>query len=254
MTLQDDKTISFEKVVIGESIHLSEMDTVLVGCSVYHHSVALTNNDVFVRHLAGTNSQSGTLIISLDKAPVRTKRRSSQIMSDFKKKYCPDHTLFKKLSVSIFEKQNYYCPYMTGLSAWLPLEGESRGDVDYLNLSGVESIDRLPSGESLLCFVNHFEVTLHQDFYTLRKKIKRHLLRYAAVFLSLSQLNYLTEEMKPFARWRGLCGFSAEELLQEVFPKINMGNLRFIKTVYELNAHLSLEESRKRLIEIYDKI
>lgn len=254
MTLQDDKTSCFEKVVIGESIHLSEMDTILVGCSVCHDSVTLSNNDVFVRHLNGTNGKSRTLVISLDKAPVRTNRRSSQLMSEFKKEYCPDHDLFKELSASIFDQQSYYCTYMTGFSAWLPLEGEYKGDVDYLNLSGLESISRVENDECLLCFVNHLEVRISQNYYTVRKKVKKHLLRYAAVFLFLSKLNYLNEGRRPFAKWRGTCGFRDEELLKEVSPKIDMKHLLYIKTLYDLNSHSSREEIRRRLIDIYDRM
>ena len=238
MFLDSEKNVMFRKLTQGEEIEITKFDATFLDISKCQFSVELGEDDFLLHKISSKSGLKGSLIFNLYEAPTRTKKRTKKVMSDFKKEYCSGYYLSKELAKAYYGKRHYYCPYMTSNSLWAPLEGDSKGNVDYVNLGLTDSVSSYYSDQTILFFVNEMEVVLPRDYSSAKSRLTQYMETYILYFYALYLLNHEEGEFNPFANWRGNCWKKYDYLIPKVMNKLTREQVNKIKMACDFKHEL----------------
>lgn len=253
MSLIADKLEKYEMIVHGEEVPLSQVVAVFSACWIYHSAVEIDEQTVCLFNIENHHDTYCSLILSLDKAPMVTKRTTADLMKDYEKGYCEDFKQAKQMVEQVYGKKNYLTPYISKHSMMIPLEGESKGNVDYVNLSLLNSVTSYSSHGSVLTFCDFLEIVLPRSCSTSKKRLTACLEYYVTYYLSLAILNNEEETFIPFEKWLGSCCENKEEhLIFEAKKKVNRKQITFCKILHELRHSMTAEAANQLLTHYYD--
>ena len=246
MCISSENNDRYEQCVLGEEFHIFDVDDIFLDISKSYFSAELQDTDFLLHNIGSNSGFTGSLILSLDEAPTRTKRSTIEIMSEFKQENGINYRFAKELSIEYFDKRHYCSPYMTKSSLWAPLEGESKGNVDFVNVSLLNSVKPYYSNETILSVINRAEIVLPRGYSSASERLERYLENYVVFSYAMFLLNNEEGVFTPFSKWRGNCWKKYEYLIQKVQSSLSKKRMIDLK----MESDIRNEKSESRVGEL----
>lgn len=254
MAILDDKNDLFVNLLHGEEIHIRDIEKVFSKCSVYKTSVSIGGKTIAVIDIEQSSWNYKTMIFFKDRLPVVTKESSTDLLIRHRKKNQRNYYLSKRIIKAIFGKSYYLHPYIEKEVMFIPLEGESKGNVSYLNLMHIDSVVSYNEYESVISFSNDLDMIVPRTIACAKKKLEMYLKHYIGFTYSLACFQHQEDRFEPFSNWEGICYEGYEYLTLEVIKKIDKNVINECRVKNDMKYDLpSSQKGRDRVLEDYYK-
>ncbi len=254
MTLLEQKMDLLIKIFHGEEVHILDIEKVFSKCSVYKSSVNIGVNTIAVIDIERSSDNYRTMIFFKDKLPVVTKESSTDLLLRYRKKNKRNYYLSKRIIKAIFEKSYYLHPYIEKNVMFIPLEGESKGNVSYLNLMSIDSVVSHNEYESVISFSNDLDMIVPRTITCAKNKLKTYLMHYIGFTYSLACFQHQEDKYEAFSHWEGVCYEGYEYLTLEVIKKIDKNVINECRVKNDMEYDLpSSQKGKDKVLEDYYK-
>ena len=252
MCLEQDIRDKYVALRVGEEIYLAEL---VEKCStgwIYKSNVKLDHQLMCIISMKN-HEEYNSLVLSVSQPPVVTKATSSELLES-NHHSTDEFKLTKKILDCVYGQKQYLYPHMSSEHVIAPLEGESKGNVDYINVLAIDRISKFSEYQTVISFCNDLDIIVPKSLSCVEKRLERYLQH----FVSYHYINGLVKEDESgsglFSQWQGSYFEGTEELVNEAIwlTQQSKKEIDSLKSVYALLKCHSPEEINTLIDDFYD--
>lgn len=247
MTLHEEKQRFLEEKCYGEAIPLHDMPKVLEPCWLYHGGASIDKNAILILRHEGRFPRYESEIVNIHQEVIVTNKSTAQLIREYAKVHCVDVRTLKDFFRTLDGKCTYKLPYMSAHAFFIPLEGDSGKNVDYINLATVDEIYRISKYKSGVRFCNQMEVELPVSYVKLKDLVVKYLKIYA-IYYSCDN----PHEINVFSNWKGKCHLKVMDTIDVQVQLSISKNAGRIKTKSKFKCEASDEDKKEISDDYYD--
>lgn len=252
MSIIDDRCDKYTIILYGEEFLLSESAKVFSECWIYKKTVSIGKNTLLIIDIEKSCSQYKSIIITKDHGPIVTKESTTEIIHRYQKKNQRNYKFSKRIVKSVFSKKSYLHAYIEKGILFVPLEGESSGNVSYINLTYVDAVSAHSDYESVISFSNYLDVIVPISTSCLRKRVVTYLKHYIACLYCLKMTSEKEEAFDPFKDWFGRCHEEHTDLTLDVIKRIDRNKINVCRTINDFEHYLSAFQKEEVMENYYE--
>ncbi len=251
MGLIEEKHNEYVRLLHGEEIRIDDAAKNFESSWVSNGSAKIDDQTVAVINISEQETTYNTLIISLDKSPMVTKKTTKTLITDYRNEDDNRYDI-KKGVIEIIYGHHIYCfPDIDWSALLIPLDGDSNKLTDYINFSLLSDIRKFSPHETTISFCNHLEMVIPKSFQANQDKFLR-FFEYHSVYCYFDSQLY--REKRAFAYlddWQGSYYKTMMKVTSKVVSKLTLHQFKEIKQINELK-HLSIDLSL--IYEVLDQV
>ncbi|MDR2276960.1 MAG: hypothetical protein LBE23_03810 [Vagococcus sp.] len=239
MMIEEEKRANFMKVKHGEEFHISKIAEILKDCVIYKKSISIGKDTIGLFDIEKFYPPYKTIILSSKGEPLITKESTSEIVSRFRKTRKKNVNYCKMIIKETFGKGNYLHAYIEKDMLLIPLEGESKGNVSYINLVHVDAVTCYSEYESVISFSDYSDVIVPKCLSSCLRRLEVNLQHYIACECSKIYSSLHNQIINPFNNWQGKCHEDYHGLIVEVIKKLDVDTINDCRTRCELKYEIT---------------
>ena len=256
MTLRDEKYKGYSKRIQEDEVYLSNFVKEFEPYWIYKRSIKVTKDTIIIADIRKSHDKYNTLIIFSDGVPIVTKENSGDIIAEYQKNRQKNYRFSKMIIKEVFGKSNYLHAYMEKDAVFVPIEGESRGNVTYFNISYIDSVSSYSDYEAVISFCNYLDTIVPRKAHSVKRRLKTYLKHFIVYRYGVTYKNTVGINFQPFIYWKGKCYEEYDHLMIDVINDIkkdvNISAINDCRIINEIQHDRTIEEQCKVMEDVLD--
>lgn len=247
MSLRADKQKMVEEKFDGKEIELAKMPEEFSTCSIYDGGVVINKNvTIIVRHNDRYPEHNSTVFFK-GKIPMVTNQTTSCLIKENTKLKIVPIKVVNLFCRNLDGKGTYKLPYMSSDSCFVPLEGGSRKEPDFINLALVDNFYKKDRYNSVVKFCDGLKVTLPIKYGHVVELADKYLKLYATYFSCGN-----SHQVGVFSKWEGSYYQEREASIEPDVKKALKKNAENIKIKSNFIHFSTVAEKQEIVDDLYE--
>ncbi|MGX7025130.1 competence protein ComK [Vagococcus hydrophili] len=233
MSLLEQKKNHYVELLHGEEIALADISENFKDCWLYDGSVKINHRTIGLFNIESSAHKYKSLILSSEMEPVVTKLRTGELIGKYREANNYNYLIHKKVMEEVFEQSIYKFPEIEPDFLFVPLEGPSKGNVNYINFTMLNDVRAISNHESVLSFYNHLEIIIPQRIQSLEKHLDRAFEYYTVITYFSDSYKVDKESLSFVTHWEGAYPRIKKELAGKAVQRTSRNNYQRLVTKYQ---------------------